>query len=227
MVKITRFFMAGLIVVCIVIPACDKNETVCEPSVQLFVEKFRQGVFPSESFSKCTDATLEEVNPSSNYGSASNLLIGDITDSDLHAVIRFDIAGMLPASVVVERAFLTLYCFDLTGSLSFEAHRVTAAWIEADVTWTNRNDFFPWNIPGGDYTHEIAGTGTASEGFTIIDIQLSTVLVKNWIFNPDENLGIILIPVGATPENIYATFGSSQYSNVDLRPMLTVVYSIQ
>ncbi len=132
----------------------------------------------------------------------------------------------IPASVVIERAFLTLFCFDLAGSISIEARSVAQDWVELDVSWNDRTGVIPWNTPGGDYSQEIVGSVRPSEQFMTIDIGLSTVLVKKWLQDPNENLGIMLIPVSGAPETGYAAFMSSEESNVALRPMLTVVYSI-
>ena len=226
MTWIARFCAVGLILVCVIVSACEKNETVCEPSTQLFVEKFRQGAFPSESYSRCQDATLSQNSANNNYGSSFNVIVGNHTASHFHTVIRIEIAGMLPASVVIERAFLTLFCFDLAGSLSIEARSVAHDWVELDVSWNDRTGAIPWNTPGGDYSQEIVGSVRPSDQFMTIDIGLSTALVKKWLQDPNENLGIMLIPVSGAPETGYAAFISSEESNVALRPMLTVVYSI-
>jgi hypothetical protein len=226
MMTIARLFVTVLLLVCIAAPACEKNETVCEPSTQLFVERFRQGAFPSESYSRCQDAVLSETDPSNNYGSSFQVIVGNYPAFHYHTVIRFEIAGMLPASAVVERAYLTLFCFDLGGSLSIGARPVEADWWELDVSWIDRTDVFQWDNPGGDYTQEIVGSATPTESFTTIDIGLSNAVVKKWLLDPNENLGILLMPAAGAAEPGYAAFASSEESDIALRPMLTVFYSL-
>lgn len=225
MMRIARFCIAGLMLACI-ISACDKSETVCEPSTQLFVEKFRQGAFPSESYSRCQDAMLSQQYANNNYGSSFQLTVGNNAALHFHTAIRFEIAGMLPASVIIERAYLTLYCFDLEGSISIEARPLEVNWAELEVSWNNRTGSFTWDTPGGDYTQEVVGSVTPAEDNKMIDIGLSPAVVKKWLQDPNENLGVMLIPMSGAPGTGYAAFISSEESNAALRPMLTVVYSM-
>jgi hypothetical protein len=76
-------------------------------------------------------------------------------------------------------------------SVLFRLHRVTAEWLEEEVSWEERSFGVPWSTPGGDFDPQSVVQGTLagdSAAFAIPDS-----LAQSWIDTPESNEGLILL----------------------------------
>lgn len=198
------------------------------------------------------DNTLYENNTSDavlSNGIGQHLFAGMNGTSEIRrGVIQFDISD-IPVGSQIESAELRLYLNKAatTAAISVELYEVLKNWgegtsdgtdggrgegrggdaTEGDATW--EHTFYPdelWDNPGGDYestmisAFDIVDTGS----YTWPSTQEFTALVQNWLENPDENNGLILI--GDEETNGSAKrFSSRQNVNEDQRPVLIVEYT--
>jgi hypothetical protein len=144
---------------------------------------------------------------------------------------------------------LTLSPAGVSGTTPITLHQVLDSWGEGassapaaggagviakpgDATWNYR--FYTttlWNTPGGDFDN--AASSTANVG-TVANGSASTVNwlgaglqgdVQEWVNNPASNFGWILLGDETGIDNA-RRFASAENSNVSLRPVLTVLYTV-
>ncbi|MBY6203984.1 DNRLRE domain-containing protein [Halomonas denitrificans] len=158
------------------------------------------------------------------------------------ALMRFDLSAIPPGSVV-NSVELTLEV-DLVppGATGFDAalHRVLADWGEGgsvaqgaggagapavapDATWLHREfDTVPWSSPGGDYAAAASSTAPVGSGTGPVTFVTAPGLVddvQQWVDDPGQNFGWILIGEEGNPQNA-RRIGSRE--NAALTPQLVV-----
>lgn len=161
------------------------------------------------------------------------------------AVIKFDLAGNIPANAVITRAQLKLHMSKTpisTGS-SVKVHRLLADWGEGasdagsgegggaasannDATWIHK--FFTsqtWTTPGGDFASTpSASTSVAGIGSYLWEDPLLRADVAAWYASPTTNFGWILI--GDESAQSAKRFDSRNNSTAANRPQLIVEYTV-
>jgi hypothetical protein len=194
------------------------------------------------------DATLYEGLENSN-GAGANFFAGATTRFGVrHALLRFDIAGSIPAGSTVTSAALTLSMNrTAVGSAPFTLHRVLASWNEGtvdagapggsgdvaqdgDATWDARVFNVdpmlrvPWATPGGDF---VAGASASTmvdgiDSYTWTSVQLASD-VQQWLGAPAGNFGWLLRANagGASAKR----FDSRESTNLLARPRLTIQFT--
>jgi len=194
------------------------------------------------------DTTLYEGLETSN-GAGAYLFAGATTRfGSRHALLRFDVAGSVPAGSTVTSVALTL-SMDRTilGAAPFTLHRVLGAWSEGtvdagepggagdvaengDATWDARvYDISPllrvaWATPGGDFA-AAASASTIVDGvnsYTWTSVQLASD-VQEWLSSPAGNFGWLLRANagGASAKR----FASRESSDPLARPRLTIQFT--
>ncbi|MGD2037980.1 MAG: DNRLRE domain-containing protein, partial [Desulfobacterales bacterium] len=173
------------------------------------------------SVSETDDASLRSDNPTTNYGSAVDILVDDTPD--YHTVIKFPNifgggANQIPLGSTVTSATLTVEVYD--PGTDIDVYQLTESWIEDQVTWNNRVTGTGWSNAGADGTssHKAAAddTFTGSTGTQNIDV---TTSVQNWSAG-EANEGWVLIDTSSGGVDIY----SSEYGTIASRPKLSVTY---
>jgi hypothetical protein len=194
------------------------------------------------------DSTLYEGGETAN-GAGAFIFAGATTRFGLrHALLRFDIAGALPAGATITDASLTLF-MDRTilGPAPFTLHSVSAAWNEGvvnagepggagepaengDATWDfrvydlNPTARVPWSTPGGDFA-PVASASTVVDGVASY-IWTSAELandVQQWFNAPASNFGWLLRANagGASAKR----FASRESADPMARPRLTIEFT--
>jgi hypothetical protein len=168
------------------------------------------------------DSFLDSRNPTTNYGSYEHLYITN-TNFQERALLEFNILD-IPANANITSAQLELYYYDGGGSSTghIEAHRLTQSWIEAGVTWNSYNGYVSWTSAGGDYDTTVEDTVSISNVYGWYGWNI-TNLVEVWYNGTYMNYGIILTKNGNKNSK---SFYSSDYSNSDYHPKLTINYTI-
>ena len=165
-----------------------------------------------ELFLASADASTYSNHPSTNYGAAESLGVGNNAGSlmvDARAYLAFDISE-IPTGAEIVSAMLELYVFDATGPgpFSIRVHGVDEAWEEGTIDWSNQPD------PGTLHdTQSITGV----DGYKSWDV---TALVPAWLGKFRINNGLVLVPGSK------AAFGVSFRSSEALanRPRLVISY---
>jgi hypothetical protein len=194
-------------------------------------------VADSVSLHPVTDTTLFETTPTNNLGKVSSLAAG--TTARLkrsRALIRFNLAGVIPSNAVLTDATLTLSVVRAPASGGgvdsvFGLHRVLRTWIEGkrsaeangspasagEPTWlANAHPSTSWSQPGaaapGDYVLEPAAQ-TLVSGLGSYEFAELTSDVQFWRTNPSMNFGWILIGQDEVTLATARRFGAREDTN--------------
>lgn len=86
------------------------------------------------------DSYVSQASPTSNFGTATTMSVRSSLTANMRAFVHFNLASCsIPANALVTDASLKLFMNSApTASRSYDAHRVTASWTEAAVTWSNQ-----------------------------------------------------------------------------------------
>lgn len=147
------------------------------------------------------------------HGSDAKLWVGQSTaNGSEQALVVFKDLDKLPQDTVVSSASLLLFnTGEGGGSFTAEAHAATAAWTEANATWS----------AAPSYDSAVAGSATTSVGWIGLDV---TALVRSWVAGDLANNGVRILPASGVT-NGRAAFWSSNSSESAWRPTLLVSYT--
>lgn len=188
------------------------------------------------------DATISEKSLDASLGGATTLDSGTTGPNEglkmNRALLKFDLAGIIPSNAVVTSAALTLTLVQAptATNLWFSLHRVLQNWSETAVTWTNRLlPPAPWGTPGGappqDYSSSISQSNliTGLGIFTFASSSNMVADVQDWVRKPANNSGWILICELESLERSVRKFASSEYTFNSLptnQPSLDVQFTV-
>jgi hypothetical protein len=205
---------AAFLVLCLALAASALAQT----TVQL-----QQGL---NNYSGTTDTDMSSAAPTSNRGSAGNVLIGS---SGSMGLMRFAIfvseGGPVPDGATITNA--TLYAFQISGpDAVLQAQRLLRGWSETQATWNVAATGVPWQIAGAQGTTDIVVTpdgqaaSSVSTGWFGIDVTASVQAFAGGA--PNYGWKISWVSGGtATKEWV-------SHDNVDsmgIRPELDVTYT--
>jgi hypothetical protein len=171
------------------------------------------------------DATVqsESSNANNNFGSSDHVEAAAWTYSGNQGVVRslFDFTELstIPANATIMDARISLYAMDVaawqhSGANDSWIERITDSWNESTVTWNNQ--------PATTVTNRIslAQSSNATQNYLNIDV---TQLVQDMIDQPSSSYGFL---IKLKTESVYRRmgFGSSDHTNPNLRPRLSVTY---
>lgn len=169
------------------------------------------------------------------------------------ALVRFDLSVITPDAVIdsvqVQFTIVQVPPQEVAVGGIATLHRLLADWGEGDsnapgvegqgtdaqpmdATWDYR--FYDmvspvtWDTPGGDFlAQESAGVGYGTDPETLVFISTRDLVrdVQNWVRNPDENFGWILL--GSEGQDHTARSMNSKDEDVGSPPLLTVEYHIE
>jgi len=203
--------------------------------------------------SPAADNTLyENLAGALSNGSGSFLFAGvtDTFSSNVirRALLRFDVAGNVPAGATINAATLTLRVTrepeSNPGPSLFSLHPVTQAWGEGtsdaagnegpgaastsgDATWLHTFfDTSTWTTPGGDFGAASAtqAIDDANQFYSFASATMADE-VQDWLDTPANNFGWILIGDEAGTTNA-RQFPSRENATPANRPVLTLDYSV-
>jgi hypothetical protein len=85
------------------------------------------------------DSWIDQGSPTSNNGTDSTLKVMSKSGSgNLRALVRFALPSSVPAGCVVESATLRVFADGAANGRTLQALRITSAWTEGGVTWSNQ-----------------------------------------------------------------------------------------
>lgn len=151
------------------------------------------------------DSAVQLTQPNTNFGAAGSLYAG-LNGSLRRSTLQADISAIPLGSTVVS-ATLALNTSTVTSGGTVKVHRTSAAWAENTVNWANL--VFAANVE--------ASTTVTSVGVASFDL---TALAQQWLNGTYPNQGITL----EEDSSGGATFRSSEFVTVSVRPKLTLCY---
>lgn len=157
------------------------------------------------------DSHIREQGPTSNYGNYQYLTVNWYPSQAGRGLVQFEGLASIPANSTINSAYLQLYNWANNPNDTFGIYRITGAWDEMTVTWSNQP---------GYYATPYATKLITSTGYHEFDIK---TLVQQWVNGTYVNYGFMIIK--NTESGTYPYFVSSDYSTPEARPKLTVDYT--
>ena len=172
-------------------------------------------VAPTVSFVSVADSYADENSPTENFGTAASMYVRSENAVNRRSFAQFDISS-IPAGSTINSANLTLCTIEVpTPAVTYEVHRVTAAWGETTITWNNQPT--------------VAATATASATTPASGCMSWTVTsdVAAWVAGTANNGWRIKdqtenSPAPASPQT---EFHTRESGSVTERPTLGVTYT--
>ena len=190
--------------------------------------------------------TAVEVGEFSN-GAGEYMFAGRTNDGPLRrALLRFNIAGSIPAGSTVTSVQLRIHCSRAAGGTRpCSVHKLTADWGEGasdafapggggapseagDASW--RFSFYPatpWTNDGGDFAPAPSAAATTGGAPSFVTFATNSNLVadvQSWLDVPSENFGWILRGDETPGVRAGKRYDTVQNVTVAFRPQLTVNY---
>jgi hypothetical protein len=137
------------------------------------------------------DSYVSASQPAANFGNVETLQVG----SGNRALLRFDVASMLPAGTIasqVSKAVLNVWVSGITKSGSVEVSELLGAWTEPGVTGAT--------VPGVGAAFTTKAVFTVGRWVPIV----VTSQVKKWLNTPSTNNGVLIAPAAAAPNTAVA-----------------------
>ncbi|WP_437774364.1 DNRLRE domain-containing protein [Sorangium sp. So ce1097] len=176
----------------------DGDGDACDPVCVTFQRGLAGGV---------ADSSVWAAYPDYNQGDVAYVYSGASHGFAKHALFRFEL-GAIPPGAAVRSATLVTAAVS-SGAQSIRAHRVTAPWDEATVTWRRFAE---------RYAPEVEATTTGiPHGTSTLDL---TALVQAWVDGAHPNHGVLL----EEDAGARTAFRSSEHHVASQRPRLDVCY---
>ncbi len=180
------------------------------------------------------DNRLREAAPTTVLSDSTYIDIGR-SSSSYRDVMWFDLSAYNTTDTISE-AMLSLYWYypsasTRTSDTVLDIYRPAFEWDPEYVTWTSRASGTPWNTAGGDW-YDKNGVAQGSTPYASLTFPASkladnkyyefdvTELVQEYVSGEHTNTGFFL--KARTESGNYIAFYSSEWSNADQRPKLTV-----
>ncbi len=163
------------------------------------------------------DAYIASNDPNRNFGFDTLIRFG-FSASGLGAtrpLFKYKVEEFLPSDAIISKAELHVYLTairDSDPSRGYAAHELTQAWDEGAVTWNNSPSY------GGEIGRGTLGT---APGWQVTDI---TGEVKDWLKNPQNNKGLLLIGDERPGQDFERDYFSRQATGTGLTPYVKVTF---
>jgi hypothetical protein len=192
--------------------------------------EFQDGMSPTASYAGTSDASISEEQPTSNWGTANDLLIdGDdpvASGLEKSTLLKWDLSA-IPTNSIVQSASMTINVTNSSNN-SYELFKIKKAWEENKVSWDLYDGLNKWQTPGAKGAEDREDIILASllaywEGFHTITLNAAGIdLVQSWVNNPAFNYGFILANQSSSNG---IDFSSREDTTATKRPRLTITYS--
>jgi hypothetical protein len=188
------------------------------------------------------DTTITKEDKTFNFGISPYVKLG-ITSNDRQkrSMLAFDLSS-LPPGIVIKTALLELYMYGrertIIGNnvINSVVYRIDDLWIEGvqdgtactvGATWQDRDCTTNWSGSSFDATVQTNAVVHYEDINTWHSWNI-TGLVQYWYDNPSSNNGLLIQDEMETgnQETFIAHYASGEYSDVNLRPRLTVYYRL-
>lgn len=174
------------------------------------------------------DTYITDTNPSSNYGGAVVMTVGqdqddngkDVDEFEYRALLRFDVSSIASYTILSSTLTLTVPSGYFAASQSLTLYRCgQPAWTELGATWNTYDGTSIWT----------SGAGNPTTPSTTISFSGSSALfdTTSLVIDAIQNRGSIVNCVldGNTfGETVLANFGSFDHTTPSSRPNLTINY---
>jgi hypothetical protein len=212
--------LACISFVFVLLVSCSQPESSTTP---LFVERFKNGTYPSSSHDADIDTYLNQYYPTTSYAGIQYDTVGNLGGYSNRTLMRFELSYLEQNTLTVEKAYLTM-------TIYIAASGVTVGCFNAPSAFTAASTWNTYPIAAVDPTLTAISPaydlGTQAQGKTIT-FSLDPTHVQQWIDDPSTNKGIILKNIDESTVDKFVHFWSMDSSSIAYAPCLTVVYSFK
>lgn len=188
---------------------------------------FQNGALPTSSYAGNIDNHLSQNNVTTNYGTATALLIDgdDPSGLDKRAMLKWDVSAIASTKTIAS-ASLTFNVTDVSTQ-AYQIYQVKRSWSESASTWSAYASGLAWQIAGADGANDRSTAsmgmvnGSAAGSLTVSLNATGVALVQGWVNGSIANQGVILMNASNTNG---LDVSSSEAATVATRPKLTVTY---
>ena len=187
---------------------------------------FQNGVFPTSGYSGTDDTKIRGDFPTTLRGTAKRLEVDG--NPDMAALLRWNIS-QIPVGAEIQSASISVNILDTSSDL-FHLYELRQPWNEGTASYNEFDTARPWQTAGVQGTNDrgstVLGTLTgATAGRATIELNTAGVaMVQRWVNDPASNFGLIIQNYANDATNDLS-FTSSEGSNSQLRPKLTIHYT--
>ena len=215
----TRLLVAGALLAVLLGAGVAVAATLGVSSTKLTTSTGASSIAPTTCTLGAADADsyADQATAGTNYGTATNLDVRSQSSSrNRRTFVQLNLgACSIPANALITSASLKLFLYAApTQSRTYEVHRVTGAWTETGVTWTNQP------AVAASATSSVA-TGTTSNvtlTWTVTaDVQafVDGTTNRGWrLIDQTESSGAARL----------GQFRSAEFGTASSRPVLEVTY---
>jgi hypothetical protein len=201
-----------------------------------YTAQFQNGMFPSAAYAGISAVQIgSDTGATSNYSALNPATLGyDDSPSRDRFIFKADVSSIVPANVIVTKAYLTVISTGAYGTNTYTVYKLTRAFTAASATWEKYDGVNNWTSAGGDFDAVSPVTSRVVNTYGQTSFTLSNSLVQGWLASPSTNYGVLIkadesgstLLGGSTVLN-YFTFNSNAVSVAAAsRPMLTVYYRL-
>jgi hypothetical protein len=195
------------------------------------------------------DTSVFEPSPNNNLGGMDFVSAGVTSQGKrTRALMRFDVAGAIPAGSSITSASLAIRYLQGGGTgQSYEMHRMLVPWVEGtgvglvpgtgnvgapanpgEVTWQSRaHGSAGWGSPGGQSGVDFLSGASASATLALSGLVFSSAGmaadVQLWLDTPGDNNGWIILLTGETTSSSASRLGSREGT---AKPTLSITYTL-
>ena len=168
------------------------------------------------SATAAADSHVSELLLLSNFGTSTTLDVRSQLLDNARAFVRFDVGSCaIPATALVTGASLELRLITApSASRTHDLHRVTAAWTESEVTWSNQP------AVAGTVTAS-ATTGTVSNVTLTWDVAAD---VQAFVGGTANHGWRLRDGTESSATSRAAQYGSREHGTASSRPTLSITY---
>jgi hypothetical protein len=177
------------------------------------------------------DAELREASPGSNYGGYASMYVNRATAAARYrSLIQWDLSGLgvTQGSQIAFAKMLLHPAQGPTGTFpaTAQAKRLTASWVESEVTWNSRQSGVGWGASGGDFDSATVdsqdiNTGVRDSANCWFSFLL-TQLIRDWLDGVYSNYGLLLKLDQDQAASTTVGFRASDHATASERPILWV-----
>lgn len=175
------------------------------------------------AYNGMVDAHLRSDNTTTNYGTATTLLIDG--SPDYATVMKWDLSS-IPVGKTVTNVTLTFNVTDVSTQ-AYTFYALKRAWSESSTTWQLAQTGTSWQTAGANGANDrettalgsITGSATGAKTITLNSAGIAKV--QAWVNTPANNFGFVLLDYA---QSNGLDVSSSEAASVSQRPIMTVTY---
>jgi len=183
-------------------------------------------IYQTVNEASVNDTYIRESTPTTNYGTASTLFVGNISaGTQYRSFIRdFNITSIGNTNTVTDAKLQVYVNAPAIDNITVKVYRVTSDWIESEATWNNKSAASIWTSSGGEYnSNELDSIiiTNASAGYYNFSV---TDAARGWVNSSYSNYGVIFIAPNTAAGN-FISMDSTNGGNASTDPKFYIDYT--